>query len=74
MFNAYATSLMCREGFEILDVHPLTASWSKGKGDGKPIDVLHFKPIITKTYEDLLAEYLMGNVPEELSLENYQLS
>ena len=74
MFNAYATSLMCQEGFEILDVHPLTASWSKGRGDEKPIDPVHFKPINTKPFEDVLAEYLTGNVPEELTFENYQLS
>jgi hypothetical protein len=79
MFNAYATSLMCREGFEILDIFPLSASYPGGTGGPnveyfKEHDIVHFKPIVMKPFQDALAEYFMGNVPEDLTFENYQFS
>ena len=78
MFNAYATSLMCREGFEILDVHPLTASYPGGTGGPnmeyfKEHDIVHYKIHVTRPFEDKLAEYFVGNFPKELTFENYQI-
>ncbi|XP_028409585.1 uncharacterized protein LOC114532311 isoform X2 [Dendronephthya gigantea] len=79
MYNAYATSFMCQKGFEILDVHPLTASYPGGTGGPKiefykEHDVVHYKRHVTKPFEDLLTEYLLGNVPRQLNFKNYQFS
>ena len=30
LYNAYATLAMCRAGFEVLDVYPLSASFPNG--------------------------------------------
>ena len=67
---------MCREGFEILDVFPLSASYPNGTGGGQlsTVDIVHYQAIAMKPFEDALTEYLMGNLPEELTFENYQLS
>ena len=79
MFNAYATSFMCREGFEILDVHPLTASYPDGTGGPKmeyfkDNDIVHYKTHVTRPFEDILAEYLVGNLQDKLTFENYLFS
>lgn len=79
MYNAYATSLMCREGFELLDVHPSTGSYPDGTGDrdvkqSQHYDVVHYEPIVTAPFEEALADYLSGKLPEKLSLENYEFS
>jgi hypothetical protein len=77
MFNAYATSFMCREGFEILDVHPLTASFPDGTGGPemeyfKEHDTVHYKTYVTKPFEDVLADYLLGKLPGRLTFKNYE--
>ena len=79
MFNAYATSFICRKGFEILDVHPLTASYPDGTGGPKmeyfkEHDIVHYKTNVARPFEDVLAEYLLGNLPEKLTFENYRFS
>ena len=79
MYNAFATSFMCQEGFEILDVHPLTASYPNGTGGPtmeyfKEHDTVHYKTLVTRPFEDILAEYLLGNLPETLTFQNYLFS
>ena len=79
MFNAYATPFMCGQGFEILDIHPLAASFPAGTGGRgffywQEHDIVHFRKVATKPFEDALVEYFLGNLPEELTLENYQFS
>lgn len=77
MFNAYATSLMCEEGFEVLDVHTLTGSYPGGTGGAdvefyKEHDIVHFKHQVTAPFQEILTQYLMGNLPKKLSIKNYQ--
>ena len=38
LFDAYAMSAMCKAGFEILDVFPLTASYMPGT-----MDIVHYR-------------------------------
>lgn len=76
MFNAYATSLMCKEGFEVLDVHPLTASYPKGTGGPrveyfKEHDIVHYEAHVTRPFEDILVEYFSGNLPKKHNFQNY---
>ena len=79
MFNAYATSLMCKKGFEVLDVHPLTSSYPHGTGGPnvehyKEHDIVHFEPHVMVPFQEALQEYLAGNLPKTLSMENYEFS
>ena len=41
LFDAYAMSAMCKTGFEVLDVFPLTASYEPGT-----MDSTHFHPSV----------------------------
>ena len=68
---------MCNQGFEVLDVHPLTSSYPHGTGGPdvefyKENDIVHFKPHVMAPFEDALTEYLKGNLPEELTFKNYK--
>ena len=79
MFNAFATSLMCTEGFEILDVYPLTSSYPHGTGGPnvefyKEHDIVHFKPHVMAPFEETLTEYLKGDTPLKISFDNYLFS
>ncbi|KAK3749465.1 hypothetical protein QZH41_013431, partial [Actinostola sp. cb2023] len=49
LFNAYAMAAMCRAGFLILDVYPLTSSYPGGTVDG-----VHYNSSVFFTAEDIL--------------------
>ena len=51
LFNAYAMSAMCKAGFEVLDVYPLTASYEPGTLDGTHYDALVFKTVELELYK-----------------------
>ncbi|XP_032231351.2 uncharacterized protein LOC5507023 [Nematostella vectensis] len=52
LFNAYAMSAMCRAGFLVLDVYPLTKSYPAGTLDG-----VHYDNKVFSSAEDILEEY-----------------
>jgi len=55
-FSAYALSAMCQAGFEVIDVHPLTAANPEGL-----LDAVHYKDIVFESLEAMLAEYKTVN-------------
>lgn len=52
LFNAYAMAAMCRAGFLVLDVYPLTSSYPRG-----PVDGVHYNKTVFASAEDILEEY-----------------
>lgn len=65
MYNAYAIWAMCKAGFEILDVFPMSASYPGGT-DGRydKHDAVHFKSTVFKPAEKLLYEYFNPHIGE----------
>jgi len=58
LYNAYATWAMCRAGFEVLDVYPLSASFPNGTDNSHdPFDSVHYKDSVFKPAEEILLEY-----------------
>ena len=66
LFNAYATWAMCKAGFEILDVFPMSASYPGGT-DGRfdKHDAVHFKETVFKPAEQLLYEYFYSYMSKD---------
>lgn len=65
LYNAFATSRMCRAGFHVLDVFPITDSYPQGTGTHGahgPVnnDIVHYSNLAFKPAEDVLAEYFSG--------------
>eukprot|EP00794_Sanderia_malayensis_P019987 gene19987-21947_t len=59
LFNAYATSAMCKNEIDVLDVYPISDSYPGGSGGvSKQWDAVHFKRECFAPVEDLLEEYL----------------
>ncbi|XP_068690726.1 uncharacterized protein [Montipora foliosa] len=58
LYNAYAIWAMCKAGFEVLDVFPMSYSYPGGT-DGRfdRHDAVHFKNTVFKPAEQLLHEY-----------------
>lgn len=52
LFNAYAMTAMCRAGFLVLDVYPLTSSYPSGTLDG-----VHYNNTVFASAEDILENY-----------------
>lgn len=52
LFDAYAMSAMCKAGFKVLDVFPLTASFEPGA-----LDVVHYKDEVFSAVELELERY-----------------
>ncbi|XP_012564143.2 uncharacterized protein LOC105848537 [Hydra vulgaris] len=58
LFNAFASYQMCKSGFNVLDVYPMSLSYPDGTGTVlKPWDAVHYEPIVFKSVEDYLAQY-----------------
>lgn len=58
LFNAYATSAMCRAGLHVLDVHPLTDSYPYGTGKpARPKDAVHYEHFVFDSVERLLVDF-----------------
>ena len=53
LFDAYAMSAMCRAGFEVLDVFPLTSSYMPGT-----LDVVHYENYVFQMAEIELEKYV----------------
>ncbi|XP_065666023.1 uncharacterized protein LOC101240934 [Hydra vulgaris] len=52
LFNAYANAAICNADHDLLDIHPLTASYPGGTKDG-----VHYLPNASVPIENLLNEY-----------------
>ena len=79
LYNAFATSLMCRAGLEVLDVYSFTRSYPGGTGGPevahyKEHDTVHFKYLAMKPLDLFLEDYFLGKVPFPIDLQNYQFS
>ncbi|XP_031560249.1 uncharacterized protein LOC116296381 isoform X2 [Actinia tenebrosa] len=60
LFNAYATQAMCRAGFKVLDVFPLTDSYPHGTGKPeRPKDAVHYQHFVFESVERLLEEFFI---------------
>ena len=58
LYNACAAWAMCRAGFEMLDVYPLSASFPNGTDRSyDPYDSVHYKDSVFKPAEEILMEY-----------------
>ena len=59
LFDAYAMSAMCKAGFEVLDVFPLTTSYEPGPFDGTHYDdkVFNAATLKLETYARNSQEY-----------------
>ena len=53
LFNAYATSAMCKAGIEVVDMFPITDSYPEGT-----YDVVHYHPPASQPLVALLEEHL----------------
>ncbi|KAJ7369930.1 hypothetical protein OS493_035276 [Desmophyllum pertusum] len=65
LYNAYATAQMCRAGFYVLDVFPITDSYPQGTGTHGahgPVknDIVHYSNLAFRPAEELLEEYFDG--------------
>ncbi|XP_068730423.1 uncharacterized protein [Montipora capricornis] len=65
LYNAFATTRMCEAGFHVLDVYPVTDSYSPGTGTHGahgPVknDVVHYSNLAFRPVEDLLEEFFGG--------------
>ena len=56
LFNTYATSAMCKAGFDVIDVFPLTDSYPHGTQD-----VVHYIPSVFSMMEEMLEKYKVQN-------------
>ncbi|KAJ7318450.1 hypothetical protein OS493_037929 [Desmophyllum pertusum] len=79
LYNAFATSLMCRAGLEVLDVYPFTRSYPGGTGGPevahyKEQDTVHFKYLVMKPLDLVLEDYFLSKVLFPINLHNYQFS
>ena len=79
LYNSFATSLMCRAGFEVLDVYPFTRSYPGGTGGPevayyKEHDTVHFKYHVMKPLDLFFEDYFLGKVPLPIDLENYHFN
>ena len=59
LFSAYATSVMCKAGVEVIDVYPLTDSYPDGT-----LDSVHYANQVFDTVEQMLEKYKVD--PEEM--------
>lgn len=65
LYNAYATLAMCRAGFEVLDVYPLSASFPNGTDNSyDPYDSVHYKDSVFQPAEEILLEYFKPWIDE----------
>nr|XP_058954989.1 uncharacterized protein LOC131782275 [Pocillopora verrucosa] len=65
LYNSYATTQMCRAGFLVLDVFPITDSYPQGTGTHGahgPVknDIVHYSNLAFIPAEELLEEYFGG--------------
>ena len=56
LFSAYAMSAMCRAGFDVIDVYPMTDSYPGGT-----TDEVHYPNHVLSTMETLLEKYKVEN-------------
>ncbi|XP_067029118.1 uncharacterized protein [Acropora muricata] len=67
LYNAYAIWAMCRAGFEILDVFPMSYSYPGGTDERfDKHDAVHFKNTVFKPAEQILYEYFSPIVKHSL--------
>ena len=52
LFNAYANWAMCKAGFIVLDVYPVSSSYPRGTLDG-----VHFSDIVFNPAADALERF-----------------
>ena len=52
LYNAYATSAMCRAGIDVIDVHPISESYPAGTVS--PTDPVHYADNVFRDVEALL--------------------
>lgn len=65
LYNSYAAWAMCRAGFEVLDVYPLSASFPNGTDSSyDPYDSVHYKDSVFKPAEEILLEYFKPWIDE----------
>ncbi|KAL9952516.1 hypothetical protein ACROYT_G039784 [Oculina patagonica] len=79
LYNAFATSLMCRAGLEVLDVYPFTRSYPGGTGGPevahyKEHDTVHYKYLVMRPVDLFLEDYFHNKVLFPLNFQNYQFS
>lgn len=65
LYNSYATTQMCRAGFLVLDVFPITDSYPQGTGTHGahgPVknDIVHYSNLAFRPVEELIEEYFGG--------------
>ena len=66
LFNAFATSAMCRANVPVLDVHPLTDSYPYGTGTpSRPRDAVHYEHFVFESAERLLEDYFYRTYKRE---------
>ncbi|KAK3745500.1 hypothetical protein QZH41_001149 [Actinostola sp. cb2023] len=53
LFNAYATSAMCKAGIDIMDMYPITDSYPDST-----YDVVHYRPPASQPVVSILEDYL----------------
>ena len=61
LYNAYATQAMCRAGFPVLDVFPISDSYANGTGlPHKPYDAVHYPNWVFESVATVLEQYFGG--------------
>ena len=66
LYNAYANWAMCKAGFEVLDVYPLSASFPNGTDSSHdPFDSVNYKDSVFKPAEEILLEYFSSRNDKE---------
>ena len=61
LYNAYAAWAMCRAGFEVLDVHPLSATFPNGTDSSyHPYDSVHNKDSVSKPTDKILLKNFLA--------------
>ncbi|XP_068700848.1 uncharacterized protein [Montipora foliosa] len=53
LYNAYATSAMCRAGIDVIDVHPISESYPLGTASAS--DPVHYANVVFRDVEALLS-------------------
>ncbi|EDO28660.1 predicted protein [Nematostella vectensis] len=61
LFNAYATSAMCKAGIPVVDLYPITDTYPDGT-----YDVVHYRPPASQPLVPLLVNYLRQEGEDEI--------
>ena len=69
MFNAYATSVACKAGYEVIDVHPLTKSYPGGT-----LDVVHYANQVFQTVEEMLEKHKVDREEMETDFKKIRIN